>query len=946
MAYQLQKLKLENFRLYKEAELDFSKLNLLIGGNSSGKSTVSKALLLLENSLRYHNWTKLTFGEGIDSLGSFKSVLNRDCDSSSDSIRFELLFCKMRNNEKRREDSILEKIEEVSLCLGYGGERDNRQEYKNGVLNEFNLSIKDTDGFKYNIIKGSLSTNKLEVHPKFIIDSIFKDSSFQFPLLVYPIWDGLSKEEKQQVVNTHKENVNKMYSSFIDMLMKDTSNQTEFKKHYLWPHYKDFYKEDSLEELRNKILDDGTLELSSINESTLRSAVYSQLLKAVKKFYSEAAFQRTGVQFSQSNINQNQYILGELIDSFAFWKDLLGTGIDYDELLSTVFFETKGANGWALALNELQDSTTFKKLTIRDILKSGRNKIKSFYSKIEKQYDLFLDKSGEDYENYVFDIGEVLEELSDEHVLEFENLKRDVNSHGFDPEITESIRVNGENYFEKIMSMLSLDYISSKRGYQQHVYFASEENEYHIGQALSSMLKVQNKRSGRYKRPRQNRRSVTNEYDFIQKWAKKFNLIENGQEFFVKQLEGSYVQALIGNPAKPEEALNLADRGFGHTQLVPLIIQTAIYAFSEKKGMLIIEEPGIHLHPDLQAKLVDFMVDAISYGVQFLVETHSEYFIHKLRVMVINDNETKALLDPKDVFIHSIDQGKTDSIRIFENGDLDKELPESFYNQSTYLLKELEKKKEQRAWIKSMNDIGGIDKPTLFVEGPTDQQVLKAVFKKLGYDDECINVIDSKGSSKVLNQLLQWEYSTRKSKAVGLIDYEEETIKQKKTYEEKKPKRNNYKVKLIYIKDYSSSESIVSTIKKITPQCSIALEEFYPLDVWMFIIGKGLVEYNEDAEWGFEKCFDGNGHNIKTINEVIKVCKRTKKDFVEEQLGNLNWIDIKAAKIIYTAKVSNDGKEEAAKFYVKNIDKEGFIDAFKPLCEHIAKELGLKPKPQ
>ena len=92
MAYQLQKLKLENFRLYKEAEFDFSKLNLLIGGNSSGKSTVSKALLLLENSLRYHNWTKLTFGEGIDSLGSFKSVLNRGCDSSSDSIRFELLF--------------------------------------------------------------------------------------------------------------------------------------------------------------------------------------------------------------------------------------------------------------------------------------------------------------------------------------------------------------------------------------------------------------------------------------------------------------------------------------------------------------------------------------------------------------------------------------------------------------------------------------------------------------------------------------------------------------------------------------------------------------------------------------------------------------------------------------------------------------------------------------
>ncbi|MBD0258378.1 MAG: AAA family ATPase, partial [Cytophagales bacterium] len=48
--------------------------------------------------------------------------------------------------------------------------------------------------------------------------------------------------------------------------------------------------------------------------------------------------------------------------------------------------------------------------------------------------------------------------------------------------------------------------------------------------------------------------------------------------------------------------------------------------------LLLIEEPESHLHPKLQADLADFFAAASSrYNLQFAIETHSEYFIHKLR---------------------------------------------------------------------------------------------------------------------------------------------------------------------------------------------------------------------------------------------------------------------------------------------------------------------------
>ncbi|MCU4139656.1 MAG: ATPase/GTPase [Methanophagales archaeon] len=47
------KLSIRNFRGIKKGEIDFKDLNILIGGNNSGKTTVLESLFLVPNPLRY-----------------------------------------------------------------------------------------------------------------------------------------------------------------------------------------------------------------------------------------------------------------------------------------------------------------------------------------------------------------------------------------------------------------------------------------------------------------------------------------------------------------------------------------------------------------------------------------------------------------------------------------------------------------------------------------------------------------------------------------------------------------------------------------------------------------------------------------------------------------------------------------------------------------------------
>ena len=48
-------------------------------------------------------------------------------------------------------------------------------------------------------------------------------------------------------------------------------------------------------------------------------------------------------------------------------------------------------------------------------------------------------------------------------------------------------------------------------------------------------------------------------------------------------------------------------------------------------ALVVIEQPELHLHPSAQARLGDFFIAMAHRGVRFLIETHSENLIIRLR---------------------------------------------------------------------------------------------------------------------------------------------------------------------------------------------------------------------------------------------------------------------------------------------------------------------------
>jgi predicted ATPase len=73
---------------------------------------------------------------------------------------------------------------------------------------------------------------------------------------------------------------------------------------------------------------------------------------------------------------------------------------------------------------------------------------------------------------------------------------------------------------------------------------------------------------------------------------------------------------------------NLADVGFGVSQVLPVLVQGLL---ARPGGVYLVQQPEIHLHPDAQAGLADFFIYLASHGVITIVETHSEYLLLRIR---------------------------------------------------------------------------------------------------------------------------------------------------------------------------------------------------------------------------------------------------------------------------------------------------------------------------
>jgi predicted ATPase len=81
--------------------------------------------------------------------------------------------------------------------------------------------------------------------------------------------------------------------------------------------------------------------------------------------------------------------------------------------------------------------------------------------------------------------------------------------------------------------------------------------------------------------------------------------------------------------------VNLVDVGCGTSQILPIIVQSLL---ADGNNLTVIEQPEVHLHPKVQAELGSFFVESIrKHRGKYLIETHSEYFVERIKTHIMKD---------------------------------------------------------------------------------------------------------------------------------------------------------------------------------------------------------------------------------------------------------------------------------------------------------------------
>ena len=187
---------------------------------------------------------------------------------------------------------------------------------------------------------------------------------------------------------------------------------------------------------------------------------------------------------------------------------------------------------------------------------------------------------------------------------------------------------------------------------------------------------------------------------FIKKWMSK-NFFDIGEDYNIRPIEGLASKIEIKENG---DWINLVDKGFGAGQIFTILLRIADvinqgnnrnnHRFSRRfrrtTPIILMEEPEANLHPAFQSLLAELFLETWKeYGIQFIVETHSEYIIRKSQLLFYDYANPANSLFPamqmqRNPFaVYYFDKEGPYEMKYLNSGKFDKNFGEGFYDEAS-----------------------------------------------------------------------------------------------------------------------------------------------------------------------------------------------------------------------------------------------------------------------
>ena len=129
----------------------------------------------------------------------------------------------------------------------------------------------------------------------------------------------------------------------------------------------------------------------------------------------------------------------------------------------------------------------------------------------------------------------------------------------------------------------------------------------------------------------------------------------------------------------------MKELGVGFSQLAPIIL---LCLSSSPGTTILLEQPELHLHPKVQQKFADFIIEMMEYrGLQIILETHSDHMLNRIRRRIAEEKlekDSSTLFENCSIYFAEREEGVTAfrKAELTNSGTYDlTDFPKGFFDQ-------------------------------------------------------------------------------------------------------------------------------------------------------------------------------------------------------------------------------------------------------------------------